>query len=185
MKKLKCSSWGGDIKVDSDKDFGTCPYCGTKYKLNEDINVNIRLNDNAKEVLNNGSEVITGFSKTASSIIIIFAIGIIFVIVGICIFSFNGRSSSSNLMGETYHFNNQFIYDNGTQPAIFVASTMDEIIQSNKTNDRKVVLVFEGKETSDEKEIIDIKHSLDGFYEVSLNYDDAGFINKIVVDKVN
>ena len=41
MEKLKCSSCGGEITVDDDKEYGTCPYCGTKYKLNKDVNVNI------------------------------------------------------------------------------------------------------------------------------------------------
>lgn len=61
---------------------------------------------------------------------------------------------------------------------------MDEIIESNKTHDRKVSLVFEGKETTNEKEIIEIKHSLSGDYEVSINYDDDGYVNKIIVEKI-
>ena len=82
-------------------------------------------------------------------------------------------------------FNFQFINDNGTKAAIFVRTILDEIIQSNKTNDRKVTLIFNGTETKEESEIIEIKHSLDGDYEVSLDYDEEGYINKITVNKIN
>ena len=71
-----------------------------------------------------------------------------------------------------------------TKSAFFVESTLDQIIESNKTHDRKVALVFEGKETTDEKEILDIKHSLSGTYEVSINYDDKGYVSKIVLEKL-
>ena len=80
-------------------------------------------------------------------------------------FNFASNKKSSK---KSFQFNN----DNGTKSAFFLESTLDEIIQSNKKYDRKVLLVFNGKETSDESEIIEIKHSLDGNYEVSLNYDD-------------
>ena len=82
-------------------------------------------------------------------------------------------------------FNIHLENDGGTKNAFFLESTLDDIIQSNKTHDRKVTLVFEGKETTDEKEIIDIKHSLSGTYEVSINYDDKGYVNKIIVEKIN
>lgn len=217
MEKLKCSSCGGEITVDNDKEYGTCPYCGTKYKLNEDINFNIKIDDNTKEILSNGAK---HFSKLLLIPIVLFA----FVFVSIIVFGFikssradkqyqervkqqqeQAKKIQEQIMeeakkqqekidqenkkweeeSEKSSFNFQFINDNGTQKAFFLKSTLDEIIQSNKTNDRKVSLVFNGTETKDESEIINIKHSLDGDYEVSFNYDDSGYINKIIVDKIN
>lgn len=193
MEKLKCSSCGGEITVDDDKEYGTCPYCGTKYKLNKDVNVNIKLDDNTKEVLRSGLGSVNRFSWIIFIPIIVFLI--IFVTMLVNMNSFNrGISNSRDNYEEEKEldnsferdsFNVQFFGANGTTNDFFLRHTLDEIIQINKTNDRKVVLVFDGKETSDEKEIIDIKHSLSGEYEVSLNYDDAGYINKIVVDKIN
>ena len=81
-------------------------------------------------------------------------------------------------------FNFQFVNDNGTKSAFLLESTLDEIIQSNKLYNRKVTLVYNGKETTDETEIINIKHSLEGDYEVSLDYDSEGFIYKIRVDTI-
>ena len=82
-------------------------------------------------------------------------------------------------------FNFEFERENGTQSAFFLKSTFDKIVRSNKTNDRKISLVFNGTETIEESEIINIKQSLDGNYEVSINYDESGYINKIIVDKIN
>ena len=175
MEKLKCSSCGGEITVDDDKEYGTCPYCGTKYKLNQDVNVNIKLDDNMKEVLNNGLETTKHFSKFIFIPIIMF-----FVIFAFVIFSFFSFGSKRDINS----FNFKFTNDSGTKSAFFMGDILDDVIESNKTHDRKVVLVFDGKEITDESEIVSIKHSLSGSYEVSLNYDDKGYINKMIVNKI-
>ena len=43
MKKLKCESCGGDIELDENKEFATCPFCQTKYQLNETKNIYIKM----------------------------------------------------------------------------------------------------------------------------------------------
>ena len=151
-----------------------------------------------KEVLNNGLETTKHFSKFM--VIPVIAFIVIFVIVLVSMFKTAGsyeqrvsdsKSEFDQKVEETkneakkHSFNFQFFGANGTKSAFFLESTFDEIVQSNKTHDRKVSLVFDGKEIIDESEIINIKHSLDGEYEVSLNYDDEGYINKVVVDKIN
>ena len=205
MKKLKCSSCGAELEVEENKEYAECKYCGTKYKLNEDHNINIKLDDNMKEVLNNGMGTVKHLSKFMIIPIIIFVIIFIMIIVFSFMTTSRFISSSNDSYNEIeekmkqqedeekkreeeskkYHFNFQFNNGNGTKNALFLSSILDDIIESNKTNDRLVALVFDGKETTDEKEIIDIKHSLDGDYEVSLNYGDDGYINKIIVEKIN
>lgn len=198
MEKLKCSSCGAELEVESNNEYAFCRHCGARYKLNEDLNVNIKLDDNIKEVINTG----LGTVKHASKFMIVPVIMFIMIFITIAFAMFKTTNTMIDTKDETfdkyeeekikieeeskkYSFNFQFINANGTKATIFVKSTLDEIIQSNKTNERQVTLVYEGKETTDEKEIIDIKHSLSGDYEVSVNYDDDGYINKIVVDKIN
>lgn len=218
MEKLKCSSCGGEITVDNDKEFGTCPYCGTKYKLNEDINFNIKMDDNTKDVLTSGAK---HFSKILLIPIVLF----VFVFVSIVIFGYVGSSRAEKHYQERVKqqqeeakkvqeqvetiqgkimdkiqeskeeskkvenewnketFNNQFFGANGTNDAFFVKNTLDDIIQSNKTNDKKITLVFDGREVTDESEIISVKQSLSGDYEVSFDYDSDGYINRIIVTK--
>ncbi len=192
MEKLKCSSCGGELEVEENKEYAKCKYCGARYKLNEDLNVNIKLDDNIKEVLNNGLGTVQHFSKfTIIPIVAIFIIGAIICVVAASTFSFkndntfNEERTKQQEESNKNHFNFQFYGANGTKNEFLLEHTLDEIVQSNKTNDRKVSLVFNGTETIEESEIINIKHSLDGDYEVSINYDDEGYINKIIVDKIN
>lgn len=215
MEKLRCSSCGGEIIVDGDKEYGTCPYCGTKYKLNQDVNFNIKLDDNTKEVLTTGAK---GFSKILLIPIILF----VFVFVSIVVFGFISSSKADKRYQERVKqqqeeseefkekiekvqegvmdkiqeenkqsekewdkqiFNQQFFGANGTKNAFFVKHILDDIIQSNKTHDNKIALVFDGREIMEESEIISIKQSLSGDYEVSIDYDDNGYINKIRIEK--
>lgn len=176
MEKLKCSSCGGEITVDADKEYGTCPYCGTKYKLKNDINFNIKLDDNMKEVLNTGLNTAKHFSKFMIIPIIIFFIAFITII---CIIIKDGTSFNKS------SFNDQFFSASGTQNSFFLRNTLDNIIESNKTHKRQISLEYGGVDTTDEKTIIDIKHSLSGSYEVSFNYDKKGFINKIIIEKIH
>lgn len=200
MKKLKCSSCGAELHVEENKEYAVCNHCGSRYKLNEDLNINIKLDDNAKEVLNSGFGAVKHVSKFMIVPIIVFVISIIaftFIFINA---SQNRKTiedkqtqeqaSQEEIMkkqleeSKKYAFNFQFINDNGTKSAFFLGSILDKIIQSNKTQDRLVTLVFDKTETTNESKIIEIKHSLDGNYEVSFDYDD-GYINKIIVNKIN
>jgi DNA-directed RNA polymerase subunit M/transcription elongation factor TFIIS len=195
MEKLRCSSCGAELQVEDNKEYAVCNHCGSKYKLNEDLNINIKLDDNTKEVINAGASTV----KHVSKYIFIPIILVILINLGIIIY-FGVKSPSNNINEENQKkteeninkqqelakkemFNFQFTNDNGTKSAFFLKNTLDTIIQSNKTNERKVTLVFDGKETTDETEIINIKQSLDGDYEVSFDYDRDGYINKIIVEK--
>ena len=189
MKKLNCTSCGGHLEVESNNEYAICRHCGARYKLNEDLDINFKVDDSVKDVLKGGFKVFKFASKMALIPICMFFI--IFITVTAFVFktinndSFREERIQRQEKDKKESFNFQFANDNGTKPAIFVESTLDEIIKSNKTNDKQIELIYEGKKTSDEKEIINIKHSLSGTYEVSINYDSNGYINQIIVDKIN
>ena len=191
MERLKCSSCGAELEVEENKEYAKCNHCGTRYKLNKDLNVNIKLDDSIKEKLNDQLEMVTTPKTTIISIAVIFIIGVFICVIAASTFSyrsdntFNEERTKQEEENNKDHFNFQFYGSNGTKNAFFLEHILDDIVQSNKTNDRKVSLVFNGTETTEESEIINIKHSLDGNYEVSINYDDTGYINKIIVDKIN
>ncbi len=204
MKKLRCSSCGAELQVEDNKEYAFCSHCGSKYKLNEDLNVNIKLDDNVKNVINDGLKTFNHMSK-----FMLIPIGI-FVIVFILIICFGfitanknrekleSKSRTSEQQFNQFEeqleeqlertikntFNSKFSNYNGTKTAFFVESILDGIIQSNKIYDKKVILVFNGDETTTESEIINIKKSLKGNYEVSLNYDADGYINKVIIDVI-
>lgn len=200
MKKLRCSSCGAELKVNDDKEYAICEHCGTKYKLNEDLNVNIKIDDEVKEVIAKGAK---GFSKLMLIpviIFIIFFICIIFFIIKSRI-DFNNKVEDTtqkyeeqdknvdkfNEGIEKYSFNFNFTNAAGTKSTFFLKNILDDIIESNKTHDRKVSLVFNGQSTTEEAEIIKIKQNLNDKdnFEVSKNYDDDGYINEIKVDKID
>lgn len=84
-------------------------------------------------------------------------------------------------------FNTKFTYSSGTKATIFVESTLDNVITSNKTNpEHQITLVYKGTETTDEQQIKNIKHSLKqwGEYEVSVDYDENGYVNKITLEDI-
>ena len=220
MEKLKCSSCGGNLQVEENKEYAVCDHCGARYKLNEDLNINFKIDDNMKEVLNNGLGTVHKSLKFMIIPVIAFFCFIILIIVINTIRANENRKAALEREKEIQeqakqqqekikeqikqqqekeeeenkkweeevdksHFNFQFEHEGGTKNAFSLKNIFDEIVKSNKTNDRKVALVFNGTETTDETEIINIKHSLDGDYEVSINYDESGYINKIIVEKIN
>lgn len=203
MKKMRCTSCGAELKIQDDKEYAVCDHCGTSYKLNEDVNINFKLDDNMKDVLKNGMEQSNKISK-----IMMIPFFIIFTLV-ICgfIFAFvnmgKSRDESNKRQNEIkeenekaeqeakeeterYSFNFQFTAAAGTKYGNQVESVLDDIIASNKNFDRKVTLVFNGESTIDETRIIEIKHGLGKWdeYEVVVNKDNDGYINEIKVDKI-
>ena len=197
MKKLNCSSCGAELRIEENKEYAVCDHCGTKYKLNEDLNINIKLDDNVKDVINTSFGTVNKTSKFMFVPIFIFIIAFSLILfIGIRSINRSRNNSEENKKQQQENinkqqeevkkdvFNFQFVNDNGTKSAFLLESTLDEIIQSNKLYNRKVTLVYNGKETTDETEIINIKHSLEGDYEVSLDYDSEGFIYKIRVDTI-
>ena len=197
MKKLNCSSCGAELRIEENKEYAVCDHCGTRYKLNEDLNINIKLDDNVKDVINTSFGTVNKASKFMFVPIFIFVIAFSLILfIGIRSINRSRNNSEENKKQQQENinkqqeevkkdvFNFQFVNDNGTKSAFLLESTLDEIIQSNKLYNRKVTLVYNGKETTDETEIINIKHSLEGDYEVSLDYDSEGFIYKIIVDAI-
>ncbi len=182
MKKLNCTSCGGHLEVESNNEYAFCRHCGARYKLNEDLDINFKVDDSVKDVLKGGFKVFKFASKMA--LIPIFLFFIAFIVVTLSVFK-TIRSEGFQEQRKVETFNVKFVNGNGTKQAIIVKKTLDNIIQSNKTNKRQITLIYEGTKTTDENEIIDIKHSLDGEYEVSHKYDDSGYIIEIKIDKIN
>ena len=103
--------------------------------------------------------------------------------------NFNTEIDMSNFNNRRYEegafeFNLHLDHYNGTQSCFFVKRCLDEVITSNKTKERKVTVKYNEIETQDADEIKDLKKSLvdDKEYEVSYDYDEGGFINKVTIE---
>ena len=88
-------------------------------------------------------------------------------------------------------FNSSFETYDGTQVGTGVSHEIDEVMQNNKKNSDKLIeVVFDGTSYgTDAENIKNIKNSLKDFngynlqyYEVSLDYDDNGYVNKVTIE---
>ena len=83
-------------------------------------------------------------------------------------------------------FNSSFEMYVGTEWGLSVSRLIDEINTNNKTNpDRLITVVYDDINTTDVDEIRNIKKSLGDWteYEVILDYDSDGFVNKVTIEK--
>lgn len=95
----------------------------------------------------------------------------------------NNQSSSINKTS----FNATLEMYSGTEYGSSVGNLLDKVVTSNKTNkDHIITVIYKETTTTSEDEIVNIKHSLDKFteYEVSLDYDANGYINKVTVKDI-
>ena len=84
-------------------------------------------------------------------------------------------------------FNLYYETQTGTQWGSSVNIILDKVITNNKTNDRKITVVYNTVSTEDPTEIKNLKSNFEDFtdYEVSVDYDDNGYVNKITVEDSN
>jgi DNA-directed RNA polymerase subunit RPC12/RpoP len=196
MKKMKCTSCGAELKVEKDNEYAVCEHCGSKYKLNESVDINIKMDDNMKDVIKFGFERNRKISKVAMIIFVVIFIGVLVFFFTIVRSSINRQEESrkqmeerSNKSKEEYNkttFNTQFAFVSGTKYGSEIKIFLDVIVNSNKVNERKVSLIYKDEKTIDEDKIINIKHTLkdNEKYEVSTNYDNDGYINEIKVEEI-
>lgn len=83
-------------------------------------------------------------------------------------------------------FNGTFDIYKGTETSTSVGYLLDKVITNNKTKDRKITVKYIETETQDAEEIKNLKTSIkeSNHFEVSFDYDEKGYINKVTVEKV-
>lgn len=165
-----------------------------------------------ESILGNKEESKKKIYKTGKTIIIVYILIIVlmFVIpvgVGIwCFVAFNksadnqfetfnnmsggiisnikGEIEKDNLEADVAKFNAGLTSLQGTQSKFFLSGYLDNIITKNKTySNHTITVTYNDITTTEEDEIIKIKHSLkDGCeYEVSVDYDTNGYINRVKI----
>lgn len=95
----------------------------------------------------------------------------------------NDDSSSINKKS----FNATLEMYSGTESSSSVGNLLDNVVASNKTNkDHIITVIYKETTTTSEDEIVNVKHALDKLeeYEVSLDYDAQGYINKVTIKDI-
>ena len=183
MQKLKCEQCGGNIELDKDnKEFATCPYCKTKYQLNETKNVYIKMDEDIKQA------TLDAFKNTqkAGKVIRIIAISMFVVIFSIFIIGFISQKSSTSSFN-VKRYNSQYEFYKGTKTKQSISTLIDDVITNNKKEKNKITVVFKEIETKDPDELLSIKKELDNYpkqYEIILDYNKKGLVDKITIEEI-
>lgn len=88
---------------------------------------------------------------------------------------------------EKQAFNNKFELYSGTSSKIFVTTLLDNVVTNNKKNSDKVItVVYNETTTTDANEIVELKSSFEQGknYEVMLDYDTNGLVNKVTIKDI-
>lgn len=82
-------------------------------------------------------------------------------------------------------FNGTLEMYTGTNRGVSLKGILDEIITSNKTEDRKITVKYNELETQDTTEIKNLKRQFGDLdnYEVSFEYDKDGYIYEMIIEK--
>ena len=190
MKKLTCETCGGKMELDESKEFATCPYCNTKYKLNEDKNIYIKFDEDTKKIFNDGVKSAKKVSLLVfiPHIIITIVVFAFIIFVGFNIFKaiksqINDDSWSSV---EKSSFNSKYEMYSGTTNKFHINYLLDNVVTNNKKDkDHLVTVIYKDNSTTDPDEIVNIKHSLeDKNYEIKLDYNEDELVNKITIEDI-
>ena len=137
-------------------------------------------------------------------VLLVIAIAIVIVLLNKLITDYNERKKNdksngiSNIVNEQIEkgnemfnkfevesFNSTYELDVGENYGLSVKRTLDKVITNNKKNTNNVLtVVFEEVSTTDPEEIKKLKKNFDDWtkYEVSVDYNEEGYINKITIE---
>ena len=138
-------------------------------------------------------------------LLLVIAIAIVIVLLNKLITDYNERKKNdesngiSNIVNEQIEkgnemfdkfevesFNSTYELDVGENYGLSVKRTLDKVITNNKKNTNNVLtVVYEDISTTDPEEIKKLKKNFDDWtkYEVSVDYDENGYVNKITIEK--
>lgn len=103
----------------------------------------------------------------------------------------NKDMEESDLKFDKNSFNSNYTFYSGTQPGQSVSMLIDNIINKNKTEkDHLVELIFDntsyGTDSDNIKQAKNMIQTFKGYdiqyYEVSMDYDDNGYVNKVTIE---
>lgn len=173
----KCPNCGANIKVDSNLEKATCKYCDADIIVERDMDQEIKKTINEQLKTNN---------KIAKIMFPIFLV-IFLAITGVVIFFITKGFTDNEISKSTFNF--KLEHSIGERNGITVKQDLNEIINSNKKyKDHQINVIYKENNTNKIEGIVEIRDSLKeieayNFYEynVMIDYDDNGYINKYTI----
>ena len=206
LKEIKCKNCGAKIKIEEKERLVTCEFCGAKFSVEDDYN---KAYDTTKGVLDAQMDKFKEISKMPTFrhtrlFIAVFSIVVFGIIIALSISSYmsinkrsNRISNTESITNEAYSkqvkqieiqsFNGSIELVKGKNIELLISKTLDDIITSNKKNkDHKITVKYNNISTNEEDGIVEVRDSLkeNKYYNVSLDYDSEGYINKFTITDI-
>lgn len=201
--ELKCKNCGAKLEVEEGATQVTCKFCGTTFSIDDAYTQGYKYtkgvlkaqSEQMEESLNTAQEFLknSSFGKTSKVFSIVFAtiFILIFVFIGYGIYTtFSETENESETAHDSFEvnsFNMPYENDAGKRSGFFIVRTLDDIVTNNKTNKSHIItVVYNDIKATDEKEIKEIRNMLseDKDYDVSLSYDNNGYVNKFTIENL-
>ena len=202
--ELKCKNCGAKLEVEEGTTQVTCKFCDTTFSIDDAYTQGYKYTkgvlkaqdeqfekdlERAKDFMKNNP-----VAKSSRIMGIIFAVifFLVFCFIGYNIYTdfnddrsidFNNNQSSDNRF-EVSSFNTPYENNAGKRSGFFLIGTLDDIVTNNKTNKEHVItVVYKDITTTNETDIKKIRDSLSSGkdYDVSLDYDGKGYVNKFTI----
>lgn len=199
LVELKCNNCGAQLKVEEGTSQVKCEFCGSTFSVDDAYNEGYKYtkgvlkarSEQMEEDFNKAQDLIKNSSIGKSSRVV----SIVFVAIFILIFGFIGyRIYTTFTDNEKEHdsfevnsFNTPYETDAGKRSGFFIVGTLDDIVTNNKTNKSHIIaVVYNGITATEEKSIKEIRNMLseNKDYDVSLDYDSNGYVNKFTIEDI-
>ena len=206
--ELKCKNCGAKLEVEEGSTQVTCKFCDTTFSIDDAYTQGYKYTkgvlkaqdeqyekdlERAKDFMKNNP-----VAKSSRIMSIIFAIifFLVFCFIGYNIYNdfyadrstdFNNNHSTDNRF-EISSFNTPYENDAGRRSGFFLINTLDDIVTNNKKNKEHIItVVYKDITTAEETEIKKIRDSLSSRkdYDVSLDYDSKGYVNKFIIADID
>ena len=206
LREIKCKNCGAKLKIEEKQKIVTCEFCGAKFSVEDDYN---KAYDTTKGVLDAQMDKFKEITKMPTFrytriFIIVFSVVVFGIIIALSVSSFISFNKTSNRMSnnesktneayskqakkvEIQSFNGPIELVKGKNIELLISKTLDDIIVSNKKNkDHKITVKYNSISTNEEDGIVEIRDSLkeDKSYNVSLDYDSEGYINRFIITDI-
>lgn len=194
LKELKCKNCGAKLEVLEDAKKVDCKFCNSSFFIENSYDEAYKHEKGRLEAqTDHYKENVKEISKVGKIIFIVFVIifALITIFIGTIVYkivsTIPNKTNDINEVKDKFdseYFNSTISYLSGTKNGFILRSYLELIVTSNKEN-KKHQITVEYKEirSNKEEDIVNIKKLLDDSteYEVTVNYDEKGFINEVII----
>lgn len=191
--ELKCPNCGAKLKKEEGTIDIVCDYCQTEFKFDDEAH-HIKYDDMEKtgydfekgrikardDAIN--QKMMPGTNIAAKILALVVPI-FVFIIIGTTIHSIyfkNGKSIDAN------NYNNELEQYKGVKDEWHTENLLEDVNDKLVDDKHKLIVLYNNEDYKTVEEVSKLKDSLErGSYKITFSYDKKGYINKVIIDKVN